>query len=82
MAKTRKPPVEEPKRRGRLFWICLLVLLEAAVWTILSVAGVSEGIATVVALVGGFAFVVVFNEKIWGEGWRDQLKADRAKRPR
>lgn len=82
MAKTRQTPVEEPQRRGRLFWICILVLLEAIVWTILSVAGVSETIATVVALVVGLVFVLVLRERIWGADWREQLAAERAKRPR
>ncbi|MEV4421836.1 hypothetical protein AB0L40_17905 [Patulibacter sp. NPDC049589] len=80
MAKTPKTPVDEPQRRGRLFWICLLVLLEAVLWTVLSVAGVPEGIATVVALIGGAAFVVVYRDRIWGEGWREQLAAQRATR--
>ena len=82
MAKTSKTPVEEPQRRGRLFWICILVLLEAVVWTLLAVAGVSETIATIVALVVGVAFVVVLRERIWGADWREQLAAERAKRPR
>lgn len=83
MAKTRQTPVEEPTRRGgRLFWICILVLLEAAVWTILSVAGVSEAIATVVALVVGLVFVLVLRDRIWGADWRERLAAERAKRPR
>jgi uncharacterized membrane protein len=83
MAKTRQTPVEEPPaRRGRLFWICILVLLEAVVWTILSVIGVSETIATVVALVVGVAFVIALRERIWGEDWRERIAAERAKRPR
>lgn len=84
MAKTRQTPVEEPtpQRRGRLFWICILVLLEAVVWTVLSVAGVSETIATVVALVVGLGFVLALRERIWGADWREQLAAERAKRPR
>jgi hypothetical protein len=80
MAKTPQTPVEQPKERGRLFWICLLVLLEAAVWTLLAVAGVSEAIATVVALVGGGAFVFAFRDRIWGEDWREKLRSERETR--
>lgn len=82
MAKTRKPPVEEPRKRSRLFWICVLVLLEALVWTVLSVAGAPDAVSLVVALVGGAIFVFVFREQIWGEDWREELAASRAKRPR
>lgn len=82
MAKTRPLPDEEPRKRSRLFWICLLVLLEVLLWTALSVAGVNETIATIVALVGGAIFVLVFREQIWGEDWRRDLAASRAKRPR
>jgi hypothetical protein len=82
MAKTRKLPDAEPQKRSRLFWICVLVLLEVLLWTALSVAGVSETIATVVALVGGIAFVVVFRDRIWGEDWRAELEKSRARRPR
>lgn len=82
MARADRTPVDEPRKRGRLFWICVLVLIEALVWTVLSVLGVSEAIATVVALVGGVVFVVVFREKIWGADWRQQLEAQRARERR
>jgi hypothetical protein len=82
MAKTRKLPDEEPRKRSRLFWICVLVLLEALLWTILAVIGVSETIATIVALVGGAAFVIAFRDRIWGEDWRAELERTRARRPR
>lgn len=82
MAKTRKLPAEEPQKRSRLFWICVLVLLEVVLWTVLSVVGVSETIATVVALAGGIAFVVVFRDRIWGDDWRAELEKSRARRPR
>ena len=83
MSKSRKPPVEEPRKRGRLFWICVLVLVEIVLWTLVStVLGAPEAVALVVALVGGAIFVGVFREQIWGEDWREQLEATRAKRPR
>jgi hypothetical protein len=82
MAKTRKLPDEEPRKRSRLFWICVLVLLEALLWTVLSVAGVNETIATVIALVGGAIFVIVYRDRIWGEDWRAELEKSRARRPR
>jgi arginine exporter protein ArgO len=82
MARVDRTPDPEPKQRGRLFWICVLVVIEFAVWTILAVAGVSETIATVVALAVGVAFVVVFRTKIWGEDWRQQLAAQRERERR
>jgi quinol-cytochrome oxidoreductase complex cytochrome b subunit len=82
MARADRTPVDEPRERGRLFWICVLVLIEFLVWTILAVAGVSETIATVVALVVGIAFVFAFRERIWGADWRERAAAQRAKRPR
>ncbi len=82
MAKTRQLPDEEPRKRSRLFWICVLVLLEVLLWTVLAVVGVSETVATVVALVGGVAFVVAFRDRIWGEDWRAELERSRARRPR
>ncbi|MFA4928680.1 MAG: hypothetical protein WC558_09185 [Patulibacter sp.] len=79
----RTDPVdEEPKRRGRLFWICLLVLLMILVWTALKPLVGNEGIQTVVAIVAGGIFVYVFRDKIWGEDWREQLAAERAKAQR
>jgi hypothetical protein len=82
MARADRTPDPEPKQRGRLFWICVLVVLEFAVWTILAVAGVSETIATVVALAVGVAFVIVFRQRIWGADWRDQLAEQRARERR
>ena len=79
MARVDRTPDPEPKQRGRLFWICILVVIEFAVWTILAVAGASETIATVVALAVGVAFVIAFRTKIWGEDWKDQLAEQRAR---
>lgn len=83
MAKTRPQPDEEPRERSRLFWICVLVLLEALLWTLVAtVAGAPDAVALAVALVGGGIFVFVFRDRIWGEDWREELAASRAKRPR
>lgn len=82
MARDQRTPDAEPKQRGRFFWICVLVVIEFAVWTILAVAGLSETIATVVALAVGVAFVVVFRERIWGDDWRRQLAEHRARERR
>lgn len=82
MARADRTPDPEPKQRGRLFWICVLVVIEFVVWTVLAVAGVSETIATVVALVVGVAFVVVYRERIWGADWRERAAAERARRER
>jgi quinol-cytochrome oxidoreductase complex cytochrome b subunit len=82
MARADRTPDPEPKQRGRLFWICVLVVIEFAVWTILAVAGASETIATVVALAVGVAFVVAFRGRIWGEDWKDQLAEQRARERR
>jgi arginine exporter protein ArgO len=82
MARADRTPVDEPRQRGRLFWICLLVLIEAVVFTVLAVIGVSETLATIVALVVGVAFVFAFRERIWGADWRERVAAERAKRQR
>jgi quinol-cytochrome oxidoreductase complex cytochrome b subunit len=82
MARADRTPDPEPKQRGRLFWICVLVVIEFAVWTILAVAGASETVATVVALAVGVAFVVAFRSRIWGADWKDQLAEQRARERR
>ncbi|WP_022930326.1 hypothetical protein [Patulibacter americanus] len=82
MARADRTPDPEPKQRGRLFWICILVVIEFAVWTILAVAGASDVVATIAALAVGVAFVVAFRGKIWGEDWKDQLAAQRARERR
>lgn len=82
MARPDRTPDEEPKRRGRFFWICLLVLLMIAVWMILKPIFGDETIQTIGAIVVGAGFVFVFRERIWGEDWREQLAAERAKQQR
>jgi uncharacterized membrane protein len=82
MARADRTPDPEPKQRGRLFWICILVVIEFAVWTILAVAGASDVVATVAALAVGVAFVIAFRDKIWGADWKDQLAAQRARERR
>lgn len=82
MARNDRTADEEPKRRGRLFWICLLVLLMIVVWTALKPVVDDETVQTIVAIVAGGAFVFVFRDKIWGEDWREQLAAERAKQER
>ncbi len=79
MARKDQTVDEEPKRRGRLFWICLLVLLMIAVWMILKPIFGDETLQTIGAIVAGGIFVFVFRDRIWGEAWREQLAADRAK---
>ena len=73
-------PDDEPRRFSPLFWICLLVLLEALVWTALT-AVVSEAVATVLALAAGAAFVFVLKDRIWGPDWRERLAAARQHPP-
>jgi hypothetical protein len=80
MARDDRTPEDEPQRRGRLFWICVVVLLMAVVWTALKLVVDSETVRTVVAIVVGGAFVVALRERIWGADWRDQLAAERAKK--
>lgn len=83
MARNDRPAAdEEPKRRGRLFWICLLVLLMIVVWTALKPIVGNETVQTIVAIVAGGIFVYVFRDKIWGEDWREQIAAERAKQER
>lgn len=82
MARTNRPADEEPKGRGRLFWICLLVLLMIVVWMILKPIVGNETVQTIVAIVAGGAFVFVFRDKIWGDDWREQIAAERAKQER
>lgn len=81
-AKGRAPVVQEPRRRGRLFWICALVLAEVLVWSVVSVVVDSETVRTVAALVVGAVLVVVLRHRIWGADWREELAASRARRPR
>lgn len=79
----RSDPVDEgPKRRGRLFWICLLVLLMIVVWMACKPIVGNETVQTIVAIVAGGAFVFAFRDKIWGEDWREQIAAQRAKQER
>lgn len=78
----RRTAQDEPKRRGRLFWICLLVLLMIVVWMILKPIVGNETVQTIVAIVAGGAFVLAFRDKIWGEDWREQIAAERAKQER
>jgi c-di-AMP phosphodiesterase-like protein len=82
MARVDRTPDPEPKQRGRLFWICILVVIEFAVWTILAVAGASDVVATIAALAVGVAFVIAFRDKIWGADWKDQLAQQRARERR
>lgn len=82
MARNDRPADEEPKRRGRLFWICLLVLLMILVWTALKPIVDNETVQTIVAIAAGGIFVFVFRDRIWGDDWREQLAAERAKQER
>lgn len=82
MARNDRTPDDEPQRRGRLFWICLLVLLMAAVWTVLKLVIDSESARTIIAIVAGGAFVYAFRDRIWGAEWREQLAAEREKQQR
>ena len=52
------------------------------VWTALKPIVGNETVQTIVAIVAGGIFVYVFREKIWGEDWREQIAAERAKQER
>lgn len=73
---------EPPRERGRLFWICTLVLIEALVYSFASVVTSSGAVQLMLALAVGAAMVVVLRERIWGQDWREQLARSRARRPR
>lgn len=76
------PSQDAPRQRGRLFWICALVLVEALVWSALS-AVTDSGTARMLASLGlGVVLVIVLRHRIWGPDWRAQLAASRARRPR
>ncbi|WP_320673190.1 hypothetical protein [Patulibacter defluvii] len=78
MARNAPGDEDEPRRFSPLFWICMLVLLEAAVWTLLS-AVTSSAVSTVVALAVGAAFVFLLRDRIWGADWRERMEAERAR---
>ncbi|WP_210491414.1 hypothetical protein [Patulibacter sp. SYSU D01012] len=82
MARRAPDPADAPKQRSRLFWVCVLVLVEVMVWTVLSVVGVSETIATVVALAVGVVLVLSLRDRIWGDDWRDRIAAERQRNQR
>lgn len=67
---------DAPRRLSPLFWICLLVVIEAGVWTALS-AITSETVSTIVALIVGAGFVYLLRDKIWGADWRERMAAER-----
>lgn len=79
MARDDRPSDDEPRRPGRLFWICALVLIMAVVWTALSAVLDSEGIRTLIAIVVGVGFVFLWRDRIWGEDWRERVAAEREK---
>ncbi|MDX8153316.1 hypothetical protein SK069_17085 [Patulibacter brassicae] len=72
---------EPPARRGRLFWICLLVLIEAAAWSVASIVTDSGTVRMLVALAVGGGFVLRYRDHIWGPDWREQLAEPRARQP-
>ncbi|MGX6448116.1 hypothetical protein ACVU7I_08645 [Patulibacter sp. S7RM1-6] len=82
MARRAPDPADAPKQRSRLFWICVLVLVEIVVWSVLAVIGVSETIATVVALAVGVVLVLSLRERIWGDDWRERIAAERERNAR
>lgn len=78
-----RPAAEGPQqRRGLLFWICVLVLVEALVWSAVSTVKDSGAVRMLVSLGVGAVLVVVLRHRIWGPGWRADLAASRARRPR
>lgn len=77
-----RPSEVAPRQRGRLFWICVLVLVEALAWSALSVITDSGTFRMVAALAVGAALVIVLRDRIWGPDWREQLAASRGRRPR
>ncbi|MEV4418528.1 hypothetical protein AB0L40_00965 [Patulibacter sp. NPDC049589] len=81
-AKVLPRPVAEPRQRGRLFWICTLVLIEALVWSAASVVTSSGTVQLLLALAVGAVMVVVLRERIWGTDWREEIARSRARRPR
>lgn len=82
MARDDRHPDEAPQQRSRLFWICVLVLIEALVWTGLSVLGASGLLSTIVAIIVGVVVVFLLRDRIWGEDWRDQVAAERRRSER
>ncbi len=75
-------PDEQPQRRGRFFWICLLMLLMIAVWMIFKLVIDSDATRTWIAIAAGAVFVLVFRDRIWGADWRERLAAERAEQER